>query len=242
MTYFRISGRIFFVSSFLLFACQNNQIDNRDKTEFNENKEEFSEVQQLDSIRIDTKKCDLDFLSHQFDLSYHVDFFQSIEYNTFSCSISIFIMDKKSGKTRDSISLNGDYMGRTILENCDDVSSFSTAYKSKYANPIDNFYGDIVIADFNFDNRDDIAVVSSSGGNTGPQYNFYMQTKNGKFELDQFLSSSVARIPRVIDVKNKKLITNVHANAYQETETEYQLNSKTNQWSMVRQELVGQIE
>lgn len=221
--------------SFLFFACQNNQIDNRDKIDSNE-------VQQLDSNRIDTKKCDLDFLSHQFDISYQVDFNKSIEYNLNSYSISIIVKDKQNGKTLDSIYLLGEYLWRTILENCNDVSSFSTSYQSIYSNSTDNFYGDIVVGDFNFDNRDDIAVVSYSGGNGGPLYYFYMQTENKKFKFDQFLSNTVSYIPRAIDVKNKRLITYEHANAYQETETEYQLNSKTNQWSIVRQELVGQIE
>lgn len=242
MTYLRISGCIFFVSNFLLFACQNKKHDNREITELKENTEEFNEIQQSDSILIDTKKCDLDFLSRQFDISYYVDYYQSIEYDYFSCSISVIVKDKKRGNTLDSIHLLGEYIGRTILEFCDDVSSFSTGFQSKHSNRMDNIFGDIVVADFNFDNRDDIAVVSSSGGNAGPLYNFYLQTKNGKFAFDEFLSSAVSYIPRVVDAKNKTLITYVHANAYQEYKTEYQLNTKTNQWSIVRQELEGQIE
>jgi hypothetical protein len=198
--------------------------------------------QNSDSVYIDSKKCDLDFLSHQFDISYQVDFNKSIEYNLNSCSISIIVKDKQNGKTRDSIYLQGDYMGRTILENCDDVSSFSTAYKSKHSNPVDNFYGDIVVADFNFDNRDDIAVVSSSGGNGGPQYNFYMQTKNGKFEFDEFLSSAVAHVPRLIDNKTRTLTIYSRVNAFQMLKRMYQLPVKTRAWIIVSSEYIDTAE
>lgn len=238
----RFSEFIILVMSFLFFACQNNQIDNGEITELKENTEEFNEIQQVDSILIDTKKCDLDFLSRQFDISYYVDYYQSIEYNLFSCSISIIIRDKKSGKTLDSIYLQGDYMGRTILETCDDVSSFSTGFQSKYSNGMDNIFGDIVVADFNFDNRDDIAVVSSSGGNGGPLYHFYMQTKNRKFAFDEFLSRTVAHVPRLVDHKTRTLTIYSRVNAFQMLKRVCQLPVKTREWIIVSSEYIGSAE
>ena len=85
--------------------------------------------------------------------------------------------------------------------------SFITG-KNKNAGVADGNYGDIVVADFNFDGREDFAVKKFEPADTGPTYYFYLQTDKG-FKQDDFLSDSVDYIPAVLNVKRHTLVTAV---------------------------------
>ena len=40
----------------------------------------------------------------------------------------------------------------------------------------ENDFGDLIVADLNFDGKEDIAIKREEGGNGGPLYNFYIQS------------------------------------------------------------------
>lgn len=74
----------------------------------------------------------------------------------------------------------------------------------------DNYAGDFVVADFNFDNRNDFAIINDMGGNGGTFYSYYLQQEKSKYVEDRFLSDSVTYFPEIN--KNKQTLTTyVHA-------------------------------
>jgi hypothetical protein len=75
---------------------------------------------------------------------------------------------------------------------------------------VDNYEGDFVVADFNFDNKNDFAIINDMGGNGGTFYSYYIQEDKNKFIEDKFLTDSVTYFP-TIDKKNRTLTTHVHA-------------------------------
>ena len=82
-----------------------------------------------------------------------------------------------------------------------------------------------------------LAIKKAEGGDAGPLYFFYLQTGEGEFEIDDFLTDSMAYFPFVIDAKAKHLITLVYANDYQMNETVFELKGKKN-WKEVSNRLV----
>lgn len=113
----------------------------------------------------------------------------------------------------------------TEFKSCNNVRSYVTG-KNKNLNVIDNDFGDIIICDFNFDGKEDIAIKSDSGGNGGPMYKYYIQNNKEDFIVDSFLSETMSYFPINVDKKKKRLTTLVHANAYQQYKTVYSIDSK----------------
>lgn len=166
-------------------------------------------------------------LSNQFDIS--VDCKKNIDTNSFEQlnSLRILITDKKKSSIIDSINIKSNHYYDFMFSSCESQRSYTTGYNFE-KEVIDNYFGDIVVADFNFDNLDDLAVVIDEGGNGGPIYNFYIQLKNRKFTKNIFLTDTMRTFPSIIDKKTKSLTTYVHANAMQEGENIYQLNNSKN--------------
>jgi hypothetical protein len=115
--------------------------------------------------------------------------------------------------------------------NCNAARSYSTG-KNRDADATDNDYGDLIVADFNFDGREDFAAKNDSGGNAGPLYNYYIQQTSGQFTLDQFLTREMQFFPDDINKARRTLTTRVHAGADGLGETVFQLG-KAGQWAQV---------
>jgi hypothetical protein len=139
-----------------------------------------------------------------------------------------------SKKQVQKILANGTYLFSNVLKNCDFVRSYATGF-NKGNEVVDNDFGDLIIADLNFDGKDDFALKKDSGGNGGPVYNFYVQN-NGKFILDKFLTEQMEFFPTRINKNNKTLTTFVHANAYQLGEHTYRFAA--NKWKETKHKLI----
>jgi len=74
----------------------------------------------------------------------------------------------------------------------------------------DNYAGDFIVADFNFDNKNDFAIINDMGGNGGTFYSYYLQQDKDKYVEDRFLTDSVTYFP-AINKANRTLTTLVHA-------------------------------
>lgn len=173
-------------------------------------------------------------LSKDFDITVAITRFGDKPLDEVQLNITI---QKKSGEDRpQEIEFVSESMFEESFATCDAVMSRSTGV-NKDLKVMDNDYGDLVIADLNFDGREDLAIKREEGGNGGPLYFFYLQTPEGKFEVDDFLNDSVTYFPFVIDAKKKQLITLVHANDYQMNETIFELKGKNN-WKEVSNRLV----
>jgi len=155
-----------------------------------------------------------------------------------SCVIKVAIFVKSSSKLIQEIQYCSEYIFGDAFSDCGNVRSFST-HVNQDSVALDNDYGDIVIADFNFDRKDDFAIKNNSGGNGGPEYRFYIRDANGEFIFDKFLSEKMIYFPVRINNANRTLTTLVHANARQLTETKYKLNPETRKWKMVKSRLLS---
>jgi hypothetical protein len=112
--------------------------------------------------------------------------------------------------------------------NCSAVRSYLTG-KNKNTDAADNDYGDFIVVDFNFDGREDFAIKDDMGGNGGPNYEYYIQGRSGKFQLDSFLTTKMGYFPE-IDARRKRLITYVHADVGHYRETVFIFNPTTKKW------------
>lgn len=176
--------------------------------------------------------CDQHDLSKQFDITLKFFRFRDTVRRDDSCQLNVLIKDKHNPTILDSFLITSMYYFEDIFSNCNNMTSYATGFNSQHK-VTDNYFGDIVISDFNFDGKDDVAVINSSGGNGGPAYNFYIQGAGYKFLVDKYLTDSVAYFPLVIEKVKKRLITYVHAGACCTGEDIYQLNKVTGNWSHI---------
>jgi hypothetical protein len=153
-----------------------------------------------------------------------------------SCSITIAVVDKQSKKMVQSIQYSSVFLYNSTFRKCDFVRSFTTG-KNVNVEPLDNNYGDLVIADFNFDGREDFAVIRDAGVSTGPLYSFYVQITKGVFKYDKYLSETVVYFPSNINPKQKTLTTNALAGAIGVYRRVYVLD-KSKKWRLLSKKLI----
>ncbi len=116
--------------------------------------------------------------------------------------------------------------------------SYTTGYNKSVA-VADYDFGDFVVADLNFDGKEDIAIKYDSGGNGGPFYNFYLQDAEGNFNKSNYLTERVGSFPQEIDSEHKTITTQIHANVSQEGRTTFRYDPKTKTWRLIKHVLVN---
>lgn len=154
-----------------------------------------------------------------------------------SSVVRLTIIEKRDKKQVQQITINSTFLFSSAFSNCNAVRSYVTGLNSNLADT-DNDFGDLVIADLNFDGAEDIALKQDSGGNAGPVYNFYLQQKNRQFIADTFLTKHMEFFPTRINVKSRTLVTLAHANAYQMAEHTYKFNQATGKWEQIKHRLI----
>lgn len=154
-----------------------------------------------------------------------------------SCKITLNITDKITSKEVQKIIINSEFIFEKDFKDCSKTRSYSTNVNDKEID-IDNDFGDLIIADFNFDKKEDIAIKRDSGGNGGPLYEFYIQNNNQKFIKDNFLTNTLEFFPSDINMLKKTLTTLVHANAYQKCKIVYKYNLKNKKWKRISKNFV----
>ena len=220
------------ILTFIIYSCSTKQNKNNDVT---------SNHTIADSNYILTEKniCEQSRISKQFDLI--------IDFKRYSDSIAkrdsslliVCIKDKNSNSLLDTIICNPcPFFDYYFLE-CDSITSYSTGFNSK-REIVGNYFGDIVVADLNFDGNDDLAIINDGGGNGGPGYFYYIQTNKKKFIQDNYLTDTVKYFPAKINKTKKQLTTYVHAGACCVGENIYQLDKTTNKWKQISHKILGQ--
>jgi hypothetical protein len=187
------------------------------------------------------QNCYHNDLSKQFDIRTSLIKINNVDKYHDSCIVAIIITDKSAINTIQTIKYSSIYFLDSVLIDCNHVRSYQTK-KNDTIIAIDNDYGDLIVADFNFDKKDDFAIKRDSGGNGGPLYDFYIQKENGQFLLDSYLSLTMAFFPSEINTKNKTLITYVHAGACWNEENIYSYNDKTVKWRHKSHKLIDICE
>ncbi len=189
-----------------------------------------------DTIKNIEHICEHRDLSKLFDFKTKIN--RYVGTSTFdSCKVEIAIIDKETRKEVQKITYNSTYFFEDAFANCNYCRSFVTG-KNKNQDVADNDYGDIIVADFNFDKKDDIALKHDSGGNGGPFYDYYIQDRNQQFSINTFLTDSMGYFPTYINSQDKTLITIVHANAYQIGETTYKFYEDIGKWEKIKHRFI----
>ncbi len=143
--------------------------------------------------------CDHYDLSRQFDFRIEYKQHVSAKSQDEFWTMDIVISDKTGGRNIvDSVHHRLDFIHWSGFPDCNNCLSYITG-KNKERIVTDNDYGELVIADFNFDGREDFAVYNDIGGNGGPMYTYYMQNENEEFRSDAFLSDTMKYFPDEMD-------------------------------------------
>ena len=148
-----------------------------------------------------------------------------------SVRITIKILDKTTGRFLQEITFANWELYAEDYAHCRMIKSYSTG-KNVKKEVIDGDYGDIIVADLNFDSREDLAVKTDNN-NSGTYYTFYTQTKDRKFVLDRYLTDSIFSFPWAINRRKRTLTTMVRAGV-RDAMTTYHLDIRTNKWVRVK--------
>jgi len=152
------------------------------------------------------------------------------------CKILVIVSDKKTIEKIQSFEISSEFiLASESFKNCSTNKSFITG-KNQNKKAVENDYGDIVVADFNFDNKEDFAVKREEGGNGGPLYNFYIQAENRKFILDNFLSNTMMWFPFEMDKTEMILATYVRSNSAEDEKVIYQYDVEKREWKIVKRQ------
>lgn len=190
------------------------------------------------TINLSAQTCLHTNLSYKYD--YKVSFRKTPHPNSTvmeNAPVTITIYQKKTRAIVQTLKYKANFVFDGIFSHCDSVRSYITGYKQD-TEVSDYDFGDLIIADLNFDGLEDIAIKHDSGGNGGPFYNFYIQDGSGHFQLDRYLTDSVGSFPRFINPKRKTIATQIHANVSQENRSIYRYNTKTRKWKFIGGKLI----
>jgi hypothetical protein len=153
----------------------------------------------------------------------------------YNCPVKVTIFDKASKKSLQEISFTAASLYDRSFSKCNWVRSYSTG-KNRNAEIWDTDFGDIVVADFNFDTREDIAIKSYDEM-SGTYYRFYLQEKDGLFKPDSFLTDSMSLVPTYFN-KTKRTLTTYQRAGARDAEMIYRLDVRTNKWRMIRHRFI----
>lgn len=177
-------------------------------------------------------------LSNQFDIQ--VSFIQIADTvnKADSCNLRIVLSDRQTQKALDTLTLIYPQYCYDIFSSRNSIRSYTTGFNADSL-ASDNYFGDIVVADFNFDKKDDIAIFSNCGGNGGPTYQYYVQNSDSTFAAENYLTDTMRYFPEPINAKKKQLTTYVHAGARCMGRHIYQYNSTTATWKQISHKILG---
>jgi hypothetical protein len=184
-----------------------------------------------------TADCDHPNLSNEFQIITKFRRYVNNASKQDSCVVILYLNDKTTHKVVDSILVTSSFLLKDVFMNCGNVMSYSTKFNIDM-DIVDNYYGDIIIADLNFDNKEDVVVTNDSGGNGGTFYSYFLQTENRTFALDRFLTDSVTYFPTQVNRDKKTLVTYVHAGVCGMGENVYQLDQKTHTWTSTSHKVI----
>jgi hypothetical protein len=180
------------------------------------------------------QKCVDKNLSNNFIFETEIDTKSQNELT--SCRILVSVYDNKNNKKIQSLEINSEFILVTkSFKNCESNRSFITG-KNQYREAEENDYGDIIVADFNFDNKEDFAIKREEGGNGGPLYKFYIQTENRKFVLDNFLSDTMMWFPFEMDKAEMTLATYVRSNSAEDEKIIYKYDVEKKEWKILKRQ------
>ncbi|MGV0845667.1 XAC2610-related protein [Empedobacter falsenii] len=183
---------LYTISLFSMMSC--NQI--KEKFGGNSNENLISENTQLN--------CDYTNLSNQFNVKFVINkdpnkTIEGIDY-------VVQVLDKNN-KVLKTVTTQPKISSEKLdqYKICDQVKSLSTKYNLDKQFNIESFDGNVIIGDYNFDGKDDIAIYNYKN-DTKVFYNYFLQDVNGEFVKDKFLSEDTDYFAKKYDVTNKMIV------------------------------------
>jgi len=160
---------------------------------------------------------------------YKITVVKSGDKDDFRCRLRLYVF-KRDGKLLQVIDVDaGSLHDDDAFKSSKNSRSFITGRGRNL--PVEDYdFGDLVIADLNFDGKEDIAVKSGLSADSGPNYTFYMQGNDGLFYIDNYLTANVLSFPKYINAKAKTITTQTHANVSQEDKRTFKYNADTKKW------------
>lgn len=136
------------------------------------------EMQQEKRVYHSSSKHDFDFrnLSRQFNIKLSVQRFIEKDDLHDSCIVKALFTGEQSGTILDSISLTSLLFYSNYFTDPKNCVSYSTSVHV-FKQLVDNYAGDMVVADLDFDGRDDVAIVNDMGGNSVPHIVFLFSSR-----------------------------------------------------------------
>lgn len=95
----------------------------------------------------------------------------------------------------------------------------------------ENDCGDLIVADLNFDGREDLALKREEGGNGGPRYNYYLQTQSRNFIFDEYLTNEMSYFPDFINSQENTLHVTVRVDSRSVEGITYKYENSRKVWS-----------
>lgn len=183
---------LYTISLFCMMSC--NQI--KEKLGGNSNENLISENTQLN--------CDYTNLSNQFNMKFVINkdpnkTIEGVDYN-------VQVLDK-TNKVLKTITTQPKISSEELdqFKICDQVKSLSTKYNLDKQFNIESFDGNVIIGDYNFDGKDDIAIYNYKN-DTKVFYDYFLQNASGEFIKDKFLSEDTDYFAKKYDVTNKMIV------------------------------------
>jgi len=177
-------------------------------------------------------------LSRQFDIHLRIVRFLEKDHIHDSCMVTASLIDKKSKIIMDSVFLTSNLFFTNYFDNSFHMISYSTNVGA-FKEVADNYAGDLIIADLNFDGRDDIALINDMGGNGGSFYSYFIQQPDRKFILDRYLTDSMVYFPSDFNKKRKTLTTYVHSGVSWMGKHVYQFDATKREWKRIESIILG---
>lgn len=174
-------------------------------------------------------------LSNEFDYDISVNHWKTADSIRGFSEWKLTVIDKVTGQFTDSICLGSESYYEFVGNDRNRIRSLVTNTTDGFELH-DNDQGDLIIADLNFDRKEDIALVRKSWGNGGPIYDFYIQGKHGQFSRDHYLSEIVMSFPEEINQAQRTIRTRTHANVMGAVIETYKFVGGKGQWRFVRRQ------
>ncbi|KAF2327394.1 XAC2610-related protein [Flavobacterium daemonense] len=177
-----------------------------------------------------SQTCRDNMLSKKFD--FEISTKSTDQNNLGSAEIKITILSKQKNNKIQTIDIKSEFILKSeSFKNCSNNKSYLKTVNS-LIKVYDYDFGDFIIADFNFDDKEDLAIKREEGGNGGPLYNFYVQTENQKFILNDMLSKEMESFPYFFDTKNKILRINKRIDSVKYQIVTYEYFPKNRIWKI----------
>lgn len=168
-------------------------------------------------------------LSRQFDIDFRLDRRLDTAEGRRLTTVQLLLKDKATGGLLDSLQIPIMPWG-IFWKDSSDVRSYATGYR-QHAEHDQNF-GYLVVADLNFDGRDDIAVSTDCGADNGPFYTFVLQQPGRRFAIDRYLTDTMQIFPFEIDRRRHMVSTDWAAGVAAAVER-FHYDTATRKWKMI---------